>query len=80
MAAYLLGCTHGRFTIPMLYTGGVTTMEYATLIFALPVTVIAHLVLFSFLKVLRMERAEMEGRRVPLHSIRGNGGSVLGKT
>lgn len=28
-------------TIAMLVAGGVTTMEYATLIFALPVTVIA---------------------------------------
>ena len=36
-------------------------MEYATLIFALPVTVIAYLVMASFHKVLRMERAEREG-------------------
>ena len=28
-------------TIAMLVAGGVTTMEYATLVFALPVTVIA---------------------------------------
>ena len=48
-------------TIAMLYAGGVTTMEYATLIFALPVTVIAYLVMASFLKVLRMERADMDG-------------------
>ena len=49
-------------TIAMLIAGGVTTMEYATLIFALPVTVIAWLVMASFLKALRMERAEREGR------------------
>ena len=66
-------------TIAMLYAGGVTTMEYATLIFALPVTVIAYLVMFSFLKVLRMERAEMEGRRVPLRSTGADGGSAPGK-
>ena len=65
-------------TIAMLCAGGVTTMEYATLIFALPVTVIAYLV--AFLKVLPMERAEMEGRRVPLRSTGGNGGPVLGKS
>ena len=46
----------------MLLAGGVTTMEYATLIFALPVTVIAYLVMASFYKVLRMERAEREGQ------------------
>ena len=45
----------------MLLAGGVTTMEYATLIFALPVTIIAYLVMVSFYKVLRMERAEREG-------------------
>lgn len=48
-------------TVAMLLAGGVTTMEYATLIFALPVTVIAYLVMASFHKVLRMERAEREG-------------------
>src|SRR5699024_12180795 len=32
------------------------------LIFALPVTIIAYLVMASFSKVLRMERAEREGR------------------
>nr|WP_312099671.1 choline BCCT transporter BetT [Corynebacterium dentalis] len=67
-------------TIAMLYAGGVTTMEYATLIFALPVTVIAYLVMFSFLKVLRMERAEMDGRRVPMRSTGGESGSAPGKT
>lgn len=49
-------------TVAMLVAGGVTTMEYATLIFALPVTIIAYLVMASFSKVLRMERAEREGQ------------------
>ena len=49
-------------TVAMLFAGGVTTMEYATLIFALPVTIIAYLVMASFYKVLRMERAEREGQ------------------
>ena len=49
-------------TVAMLLAGGVTTMEYATLIFALPVTMIAYLVMASFYKVLRMERAEREGQ------------------
>ena len=48
-------------TVAMLVAGGVTTMEHATLIFALPVTIIAYLVMASFSKVLRMERAEREG-------------------
>ena len=48
-------------TIAMLLAGGVVTMEYATLIFALPVTVIAYLVMASFYKALRIERAEREG-------------------
>jgi predicted Kef-type K+ transport protein len=51
-------------TVAMLVAGGVTTMEYATLIFALPVTIIAYLVMASFSKVLRMERAEREGQRL----------------
>ncbi|MGP5289023.1 choline BCCT transporter BetT [Brachybacterium tyrofermentans] len=49
-------------TIAMLTAGGVTTMEYATLIFGLPVTVVAYLVMASFSKALRMERADREGR------------------
>ncbi len=48
-------------TISMLLAGGVVTMEYATLIFALPVTIIAYLVMFSFYKALRIERAEQKG-------------------
>ena len=49
-------------TIAMLVAGGVTTMEYATLIFALPVTVIAYLVMASFSKVLRMETSRARGQ------------------
>lgn len=72
-------------TITMLLAGGVTTMEYATLIFALPVTIIAYLVMASFHKVLRMERAEREGEVLRRRSMapivamfrRGPGGSVL---
>lgn len=67
-------------TIAMLLAGGVTTMEYATLIFALPVTIIAYLVMASFLKVLRMERAEMEGRRLFNQHVATDGGSAPEKT
>lgn len=49
-------------TIAMLLAGGVVTMEYATLIFALPVTIVAYLVMFSFSKALRMEKADREGQ------------------
>ncbi|MCR8670194.1 choline BCCT transporter BetT, partial [Agrococcus sp. HG114] len=61
-------------TIAMLVAGGVTTMEYATLIFALPVTIIAYLVMLSFSKVLRMERAEREGRVLRSRAVAATGG------
>ncbi|MCQ9386079.1 choline BCCT transporter BetT [Brevibacterium moorei] len=67
-------------TIAMLVAGGVTTMEYATLIFALPVTVIAYLVMASFSKVLRMENAEREGRTRRHHAIATDGGPTPEKT
>lgn len=67
-------------TIAMLVAGGVTTMEYATLIFALPVTIVAYLVMASFSKVLRMERAEREGRMLMRSSIAPDGGVKPEKT
>lgn len=63
-------------TVAMLLAGGVTTMEYATLIFALPVTIIAYLVMASFYKVLRMERAEREGQVLRRRSVAPIGGQV----
>ncbi|WP_411721976.1 choline BCCT transporter BetT [Mycetocola sp.] len=63
-------------TIAMLLAGGVTTMEYATLIFGLPVTIIAYLVMISFYKVLRMERAEREGLVLRRRSVAPTGGHV----
>ncbi|MGO4491127.1 choline BCCT transporter BetT [Arthrobacter sp. 2YAF22_2] len=63
-------------TIAMLVAGGVTTMEYATLIFALPVTIIAFLVMASFSKALRMERAEREGHVVRRQATAAHGGLV----
>lgn len=67
-------------TIAMLVAGGVTTMEYATLIFAFPVTIIAYLVMASFSKVLRMERAEREGQVIRRRSAAAHGGQVPEKT
>ncbi len=61
-------------TIAMLVAGGVTTMEYATLIFALPVTVVAYLVIASFTKALRMERADREGRALRQPHVAASGG------
>lgn len=63
-------------TIAMLLAGGVVTMEYATLIFALPVTVIAYLVMASFYKALRIERAEREGQVLRRPSMAASGGPV----
>nr|WP_309145233.1 BCCT family transporter [Arthrobacter sp. STN4] len=67
-------------TVAMLVAGGVATMEYATLIFALPVTVIAYLVMASFSKVLRMERAEREGQVMRRRSAAMHGGQTPEKT
>ena len=67
-------------TIAMLVAGGVTTMEYATLIFALPVTIIAYLVMASFSKALRMERAEREGQVLRRQSTAAHGGHVPERT
>ncbi|MCI2809157.1 choline BCCT transporter BetT [Eoetvoesiella caeni] len=63
-------------TVAMLLAGGVVAMEYATLIFALPVTIIAYLVMASFYKVLRMERAEREGRVLRKPSMAPIGGHM----
>src|SRR5690606_14643935 len=63
-------------TIAMLLAGGVVTMEYATLIFALPVTVVAYLVMASFIKALRIERAEREGQVLRRPSVAPSGGPV----
>lgn len=67
-------------TVAMLVAGGVTTMEHATLIFALPVTLIAYLVMASFAKVLRMERAEREGQGIRRRSVAMHGGQAPEKT
>ncbi|MDJ0339060.1 choline BCCT transporter BetT [Cryobacterium sp. PH31-O1] len=67
-------------TISMLVAGGVTTMEHATLIFALPVTIIAWLVMASFAKALRMERGESEGRALHQASTAVHGGQVRDRT
>lgn len=67
-------------TVAMLIAGGVTTMEYATLIFALPVTIIAYLVMASFSKVLRMERADREGRTLRPTRIARDGGHMPEKS
>src|SRR3546814_7337578 len=53
-----------------------SAMEYATLIFALPVTIIAYLVMASFYKVLRMERAERDGQVLLRRSMAPIGGHV----
>lgn len=67
-------------TIAMLVAGGVTTMEHATLIFALPVTIIAWLVMASFTKALRIERAQREGRMLRRRSTATDGGHVPERT
>ena len=63
-------------TISMLIAGGVITMEYATLIFALPVTIIVYLVMFSFSKALKIERSEREGTVLRRPSVTPSGGYI----
>lgn len=48
-------------TVAMLLAGGIPTLQHATLIFALPVSVLVYLVMASFWKTLRIERAQREG-------------------
>lgn len=67
-------------TIAMLMAGGVVTMEYATLIFALPVTIVAYLVMFSFTRALRMERADREGHTRRRRSEASTGGHTPDRT
>ena len=67
-------------TIAMLMAGGVVTMEYATLIFALPVTIVAYLVMFSFSRALRMEKADREGHTRRRRSEASTGGSTPDRT
>jgi choline/glycine/proline betaine transport protein len=67
-------------TIAMLVAGGVTTMEHATLIFALPVTIIAWLVMASFTKALRIERAQREGRVLRRRSVAADGAHAPERT
>lgn len=67
-------------TVSMIVAGGVATMEHATLIFALPVTIISYLVMASFSKVLRMERAEREGQVLRRRSMAVHGGQTPEKT
>lgn len=67
-------------TIAMLMAGGVVTMEYATLIFALPVTIVAYLVMFSFTRALRMEKADREGHHRRRRSEASTGGATPDRT
>lgn len=48
-------------TVAMLLAGGIATLQHATLIFALPVSVLIYMVMASFWKTLRIERAQREG-------------------
>lgn len=67
-------------TIAMLMAGGVVTMEYATLVFALPVTIVAYLVMFSFSRALRMEKADREGHTRRRRSEASTGGHTPDRT
>ncbi len=55
-------------TVAMLLAGGIATLQHATLIFALPVSVLIYMVMASFWKTLRIERAQREGIEASRHS------------
>lgn len=55
-------------TVAMLLAGGIATLQHATLIFALPVSILIYMVMASFWKTLRIERAQREGIEASRHS------------
>ena len=60
----------------MLLAGGVLKREYATLVFALPVTAIACWVMASFYRALRTDGAERGGPVLRRPSMAASGGHV----
>jgi choline/glycine/proline betaine transport protein len=59
----------GALTLSMLFIEGVYTLQAATVILGLPLSVVVYLVMFSLWKVLRTERMGMESRRAALPAV-----------
>jgi len=58
----------GLLTLAMLLVGGVPTLQAATLIIGLPVSVLLYLVMASLLRALRIEARQREGYRATVPS------------
>jgi len=59
----------GALTVVMLFINGVYTLQAATVVVGLPLSVLIYLVMFSLWKVLRTERANLDSRRAALPSL-----------
>ncbi|MDN5686744.1 MAG: choline BCCT transporter BetT [Brachybacterium sp.] len=59
----------GALTLVMLFIDGVYTLQAATVMVGLPLSVLVYLVMFSLWKVLRTEKAGMESRQAALPAL-----------
>ena len=59
----------GALTLVMLFIDGVYTLQAATVMVGLPLSVLVYLVMFSLWKVLRTEKAGMESRQATLPAL-----------
>ena len=66
----------GVLTMAMLIVGGVTTLQAATVIIGLPFSVVLYFVMASFLKALRVEEHQREGRLAALPAGIASGGGL----
>src|SRR5699024_12380526 len=66
----------GLLTMAMLIVGGVTTLQAATVIIGLPFSVVLYFVMASFLKALRVEEHQREGRLAALPAGIASGGGL----
>lgn len=59
----------GALTLVMLFIDGVYTLQAATVMIGLPLSVLVYLVMFSLWKVLRTEKAGLESRQAALPAL-----------
>ncbi len=60
MATSILDCGHGSLTIILLLAGGLTALQSATIMSALPFTVIMLLICWGLIKALRIDSTKMQ--------------------
>ncbi|MBR7743847.1 choline BCCT transporter BetT [Phycicoccus sp. BSK3Z-2] len=59
----------GLLTVAMLAVGGITALQYATIIFGLPFAVVLVLVMVGLLRALRVEGQRVDSRDHAMHSM-----------